>query len=692
MLSKQYLSITLIAYLALATSFTAVAQSGATQDADLAFGAENYFTAVDLYKKAYTKESKKDEKIRIIYRIGQCYRFLEDAKQAEEWFGKAELAKYGDQDPELFYNIAEVKRVLGQFDEAAKYYKTYQSLVPTDARTNEGLRSCELARKWQEEPGPYIVENVSGLNSKQYDYSVALLDRKQNDVIIVSSRPGAMGSATDDRSGEAFMDLFMASQDRKGKWSTPTPFPAPINSEFNEGPVSTGAKEKFMFYTHCPLEKNKVLACEIWQATKVGQDWAEPLKVKLFEDSISVGHPYISPDDKLLFFTATNAPGGAGGRDIWYVEWDNKANTFGSPVNVSGVNTQYDELFPCLRDNGELYFSSNGYPGVGDWDIFKAPKTGNNQWGSPENMKPPINSPSKDFAINFMKKKEQGYFSSNRPGGKGQTDIYSFKMPPIIYTLQGTIKDVDCKKPIAGATVKLIGTDGSSVEALTDDQGFYKFDEKENGDRFLIDNTSYTIVVNKTSKAKNISTDCNSTDFTKRGYLNGKGQETTVGVERSTAFVHDFEIQCSNCGEIKFRTVLYELAKWDLMVTDQVNSKDSLNDLYQTLIDNPNIVIELAAHTDSRDSDQRNLVLSQKRAQSCVDYLVEKGIDPARLVPKGYGESNLLITDAEIAKLKSKEEKEAAHQKNRRTVFSVLRDDFVPTEAPQGDAPQGEEK
>ncbi|MCB0483982.1 MAG: OmpA family protein, partial [Flavobacteriales bacterium] len=303
-------------------------------------------------------------------------------------------------------------------------------------------------------------------------------------------------------------------------------------------------------------------------------------------------------------------------------------------------------------------------------------------------MKPPINSPSKDFAINFMKKKEQGYFSSNRPGGKGQTDIYSFKMPPIIYTLQGTIKDVDCKKPIAGATVKLIGTDGSSVEALTDDQGFYKFDEKENGDRFLIDNTSYTIVVNKTSKAKNISTDCNSTDFTKRGYLNGKGQETTVGVERSTAFVHDFEIQCSNCGEIKFRTVLYELAKWDLMVTDQVNSKDSLNDLYQTLIDNPNIVIELAAHTDSRDSDQRNLVLSQKRAQSCVDYLVEKGIDPARLVPKGYGESNLLITDAEIAKLKSKEEKEAAHQKNRRTVFSVLRDDFVPTEAPQGDAPQ----
>lgn len=678
MLSNRILATTLITILALVLTQSAHSQSGATQDADLSYSGENYFSAVDLYKKAYTKEGKKDEKIRIIYRIGQCYRFLEDPKQADEWYAKAELAKYGEQDPELFYNIAEVKRVLGQFDEAMKYYKTYQSKVPTDARSAEGLRSCEVARKWQAEPGPYIVENVAGLNSKQYDYSVAFLGRKQTDVIIVSSRPGAMGSATDDRSGEAFMDLFTASQDRKGKWSTPTPMPAPMNSEFNEGPASLGAKEKYLFYTHCPMEKNKVLTCEIWQATKVGQDWQEPVKIKLFDDSISVGHPYVSPDDNLLFFTATAAPDGKGGRDVWYVEWDNKANTFGTPVNVSGVNTGFDELFPCLRDNGDLYFSSNGYPGMGDWDIFKAPKTGNKQWGSPENMKPPINSPAKDFAINFMNKREQGYFSSNRPAGKGQTDIYSFKMPPIIYTLQGTIKDVDCKKPIAGATIKLIGTDGSSVEALTDDKGFYKFDEKENGDRFIIDNTSYTIVVNKTSKSTNISTDCNSEDYGKRGYLNGKGQETTVGVERSTAFVHDFEIQCSNCGEIKFRTVLYELAKWDLMVTDKVNSKDSLNDLYQTLIDNPNIVIELAAHTDSRDSDEKNQILSQKRAQSCVDYLVEKGIDTERLVPKGYGESRLLITDEEIAKLKTKDEKEAAHQKNRRTVFSVLRDDFVP--------------
>ena len=238
--------------------------------------------------------------------------------------------------------------------------------------------------------------------------------------------------------------------------------------------------------------------------------------------------------------------------------------------------------------------------------------------------------------------------------------------------------------------MKLIGTDGSSVEALTDAQGFYKFDEKENSDRYIAENTSYTIVVSKPSPAKNISDDCESTDYKKRGYLAGKGQETTVGMAKSTAFVHDFELQCSNCGEIKFSTVLYEVAKWDLMVADKINSKDSLNDLYQVLIENPNIVIELLAHTDARGRDDKNQILSQKRAQSCVDYLVSKGIAAERMVAKGMGETSplrltingktVVYDEAFIGSLPTKQEKEAAHQANRRTVFSILRDDYVPSE------------
>ena len=407
-------------------------------------------------------------------------------------------------------------------------------------------------------------------------------------------------------------------------------------------------------------------------------------------------------------FFASDLPGGKGGKDIWVVKYDKTSKSFGEPINVVGVNTENDELFPFIKDDGTLYFSSTGYQGMGGLDIYKAEKTGDTEWANVENLKFPINSEANDFGIFYMGNKEKGYFSSDRKGGKGGADIYSFKLPPIIYTLQGTVIDVACKTPIANATVKLIGTDGSSVEVLTDANGFYKLEEKENGDRYISENTSYTILVEKrVGDVKKVTEECGTSDYVKRKYLNSKGQETTISVERSTAFVHDFELQCSNCGDIKFRTVLYPLGKAELLVDGQVNSKDSLNDLYQTLIDNPNIVIELAAHTDARGSEKSNQELSQRRAQTCVDYLVEKGIAVDRLQAVGKGENAPLVvvrngvtttySESYINGLGSKAAKEAAHQLNRRTVFRVLRDDYEPAveapidgAAPNKDAPEEE--
>lgn len=686
-------SITLTLIILLGTGL--YAQKNYTAEADNAYKSESFFTAVDLYKKAYTKEKKKGEKIRIIFRIGECYRLIENPELAEEWYLKAEKAQYGNEDPTLFLNLADVMRIQGEYEEAKKRYQEYAQLMPTDSKGKQGVAACELAEKWLEKPNPYIVMNVSQLNSKQYDYGPVATGRKMDEIIFVSSRPGTIGSELDSRSGESFSDLFQAEMDRKGKWSIPRSLDPPVNTEYNEGPATLDKRQGTIYYTHCPMEKNKSMGCEIWMAVKKGQAWAEPVKLSFFDDSVTVGHPSMSKDDLTLFF-ASDAPGGKGGKDIWYVTYDKKTKEWSAPTNVAGINTPGDELFPFIHDNGKLYFSSNGHPGMGGLDIFVAEQTGKNSWGNVENVKPPINSAANDYSIFFMGDKDRGYFTSNRPEGKGGDDIYSFKMPPVIYTMSGTVKDVDCKAPISGATVKLIGTDGSSVEAITDAQGSYMFNEKENGDRFIESNTSYTIVVSKSSGTRNISTECDSKDYSKRGYLNGKGQETTVGIEKSTAFVHDFELQCSNCGEIKFKTVLYELAKWDLMVTPEVNSKDSLNDLYQTLIDNPNIVIELSAHTDARGSEESNQELSQKRAQSCVDYLISKGIEQERLVPKGYGEGSPLVVtrngvsttydEAFINSLPTKQEKEAAHQLNRRTVFSVLRDDFVPEpKAPQGE-------
>jgi peptidoglycan-associated lipoprotein len=398
-------------------------------------------------------------------------------------------------------------------------------------------------------------------------------------------------------------------------------------------------------------------------------------------------------------YFAGDLPGTKGGKDIWYMTYDARENVWGEPVNLESVNTEEDELFPHIRSNGDLYFASKGHPGMGGLDIFVAPSIGKNKFGEVQNLKAPINSPSNDFGIFFTKDdEEEGFFTSNRSGGKGGDDIYAFKAPPVIFVLQGTVRDVDCGDPIPNAAVKLIGTDGSTAETQTDASGQYKFEAKEDGSRFINKNTSYTVIVSKSSDQRRISPNCDENNIPQRAYLRGKAQETTVGIQKSTAFVKDFDLQCSNCGEIKFAKVLYPLAKWNLLINDQVNSADSLNDLYNTLVENPTIVIELQAHTDARGSDKSNQELSEKRARTCVEYLVEKGIDKDRLVPKGMGENEpfhapdgTVYTEQYINSLPTKEEREAAHQINRRTVFQVLRDDFVPKEENTGEEGGGDE-
>jgi peptidoglycan-associated lipoprotein len=329
------------------------------------------------------------------------------------------------------------------------------------------------------------------------------------------------------------------------------------------------------------------------------------------------------------------------------------------------INTPDEEMFPYIHEDGSIYFASNGHLGMGGLDIFHAEKSGTN-FTNVTNMKFPLNSSADDFGIMFEGGKERGFFCSNRANGKGMDDIYSFNLPPLVFAIQGKVKDVDTQQPIANATVKMIGSDGSSVEVKTDNSGFYKF--AENGaERYIHANTSYTLAVSADK------------------YLNSdKGKATTVGVEESKTFELNFTLQGIK-KPIELPNIFYDLAKWDLRPESMV----SLDKLISTLNDNPNITISIGSHTDSRSDDKYNQELSQKRAQSVVDYLISKEIDGDRLQAVGYGESRPKVTEAEIKKMKTTEEQEAAHQMNRRTDFSVLRTDFVPkktapapTEAP----------
>jgi peptidoglycan-associated lipoprotein len=645
-------------------SLNASAQKNYKLEADVAFSGNKYYKAIEMYKKAYTKESKKEVKSEILFQIAECYRGKNDGKQAAVWYGKAVKAKY--EDPIALFYIAEIYKSQAKYEEAITQYGKYKSANPSDKRADIGIESCEMARKWLDDPSRTVVNPMPLINSEDYDFSPVFADKKNNEIYFTSMRQGGAGVEVSDITGMNFSDLYKSKRDKKGKWSEPVVLNETVNSPASEGSSCLNKKRNVIYFTRCGVEKNSVAGCSILMAKKAGQKWGEPEVIPITEDTFRVGHPAISPDDQVLVF-ASNMPGGQGGKDLWFITYDKKAKTWSKATNLgSEINTAGDEMYPYIRNNGELYFSSNGHKGMGGLDLFKAATTGANQWSGVENLQVPMNSASDDFGIVFEGDKERGFFTTGREGGKGGDDIWEFYLPPMLFSLEGVVKDVESNKVLANAKIKLIGTDGSSAETTTDENGSFFF--VENGpNRFLNPETSYSLVVEKEK------------------YLVAKGKETTVGLDGSKKFFHEYALQPFQDVVIKLPLIEYKTAKWDL----QPQYKDSLNFLYNIMAENPTLIVQLRSHTDHRGSTPANQRLSQKRAQSCVDYLVkEKGVHPDRIKAKGMGENepikgagDVVLTAAYIAKLKTKEEKDAALQRNRRTDFKVIGDDFVPPAA-----------
>jgi peptidoglycan-associated lipoprotein len=667
---KNFTKFALTTTAILAFAFSVNAQKNYLKDADLAFDNHQYFNAIELYKQAYVKVKKADVKSKILYRTGVAYNEINDLKGAETYYNKAIKAKYPD--PIVTLKLADCLKAQQKYPEAIVEYNNYKKEVPSDVAGENGVKSCELAQQWKDATNTpetrLKVENMALINSKESDYSPAYADKKGNKLIFSSNRQGALG-AMDVTTGQNHYDLYETALDKNGKWSTPTAI-AGIDSKMNDASVSVSRKGDVMFMTRCPEEKNKKLKCQLYVCKKQGPNWAEPELLPFNIDTVAFAHPAISVDGKTLYFTSSLA-GGYGGKDIWKSTMDGKV--WGQPVNLGpSVNTQGDEMYPYMADDDKtLYFSSNYHLGMGGLDIFKAEKSADGKFTkAPENLKYPMNSAGDDFGIIFEGKKMRGYFSSNREGGKGSDDIWSFNLPPLNFNLTGTVVSEKGNEPVKNAMIHLKGSNGDMFEQKTGADGKYIFKLKEN--------TSYEV---------SVATDKNTTSQTYTiGFLANKdiGKLTTVGENESKDYIKDFALTPVLPGEIRFPAVLYDLGKSTL----RPESKDSLNFLYQTLIDNPTIVIELQAHTDSRGNDKANQKLSEERAKSCVDYLnIEKKIPMARLMSKGWGEKKLLVKDDVINKAKTKEEKEALHAKNRRTVFRIVNWDYVDPNAPKSDKP-----
>jgi peptidoglycan-associated lipoprotein len=654
----------LIILLIIAASPEVAAQKRKAEKAYSAFNAGEYYDAIDQFKSAYSKTKKSDKVTRadLVYMIAECYRLTNDPKNAETWYRLA--VRSSNSKPDAQFWLAESIKKNGKYTQAIDEYKKYKQVAPSDARADQEIRSCELALDWLRNPEAYTVTELKDLNSRASDFSPAYGRDDFGMVYFTSSRDGTSGKKTHGATGQNFTDIFESKVDKKSKWSTPVPVDG-INSDFEEGTPSFSSDYRELYFTRCEAGKREKKGCKIMFSKRTGDKWSDPVNLKILPDSLVAAHPAISPDGTTLYFVSDLA-GGFGGKDIWKVTRAGSNGAWSQPVNLGpDINTSGDELFPYIREDGTLYFSSDGLIGMGGLDIFKANQQPDGSW-IVKNMKPPINSFADDFGIVFEDSNEKGIFSSTRKG-RGNDELYSFELPPLVFNVTGLVKDEKTGSAISGSVVKLIASDGNSLQAETGSGGDFKFDLKADVDYIFL--------------------------ASKRGYLNGKEKETTKGQDKSREFMVTIMLTPID-RPIELPNILYDFGKWDLRPESMV----SLDKLVETLNDNENITIELMSHTDSRDTEEYNLDLSQKRAQVVVQYLIGKGIAPERLTAKGYGESTPKVVDAAIAaqnpflklgatlseqyinSLANDEQREIAHQINRRTEFKVLRTDY---EAPK---------
>jgi len=651
---------TLVALLFLAGASNA--QTDQLKKALLEFDNQGYSEAAELFKIAYKKEKEIDVKAMILFKTGECYKNIHRYADAEAYYEKSITAKYYKQDEYVYFALGETLLEQGKYDEAIVQFNKFKENGGDNAMAEGASKEAENASKnIEESESRYEIDLMASWNTPQHDYAptIASKGKKDDEVVFSSSRPASSGSDEDPKTGEDFMDLYYTERDKKGKWDNPKVLNNTVNSESNEGTASFSKKRDIMYFTRCIYTKDDRFGCDIYWAKKQGTKYGPATLINLKpegDDTSHVGHPFMSQDGKYLLFSS-NLPGGYGGKDLYYSEFDKKNDTWSSPKNLGAdINTEDDEMFPFVRSDGALYFSSNGHSGYGGLDVFRAEANGDKAWSGVANLEYPINSSSDDFSLIFSGEEDKGFFTSNRPGGKGMDDIYSFLMPPLEFVLDAVVYNAETGEPIPGAKVVISGTDNSSFDLQADGNGGVKMDNGE-----IKEESTYT---------GSISMD---------GFIATTDQFSTVGLDRSTTFAKEYFLEPIIVEKpMTFPEVRYDFGKWALQVNNEVNSADSLDFLLELLNANPNLVVELQAHTDTRGSDAANKELSEKRAKTCKDYLIANGIAADRLQSRGFGEEKTLVSDAEIAAMATKEEQEAGHQRNRRTEFAIIRFDYVP--------------
>ena len=644
----------------------------ALKKGDKFYAVGEYFDAAEQYKKAYSQTPTKERVTRgqRAKKLAECYRRINATTKAINAYNNVVRYKQTDSLTHLYLGQLYMKN--GNYKEAAKHFQTAIDSLPSTVNIRKlaetGLESAKMAPQWKKEGSDYTVKRMEVFNSRRDDYSPMLGGDDNNQLYFTSTRNQAQGDDQNGITGSKSADIFLSQKDDKGKWGKPQSIDSELNSNFEEGACCFSPDGKTMYLTQCKTDPNYPRYATIVVSDRSDATWTKPRELVVSKDTLSsFAHPAVSPDGEWLYFVS-DMPGGYGGLDLWRCRLLTHGEA-GAVENLGpAINTPGDEMFPTFRPNGDLYFSSNGHPGFGGLDIFYIAAKylsaeansslftihysllGHPGW--------PLNSQGDDFGMTFEGKRNQGFFCSNRGDTRGYDHIYSFYNPEIIQTVKGWVYEQDGYE-LTDAQVYMVGHDGTNLKLSVRSDGSFTQEIKPGVDYVFLG--------------------------TCKGYLNHQEELHVEAVSKSEEYVLQFPL-ANISAPVLIENIFYDFNK----ATLRPESATALDKLVQTLKENPNVTIELSAHTDCRGSDQYNERLSQRRAESVVNYLIAHGIAADRLTPKGYGESRPkrikrkvaekypflkegdILTEAYISQL-PEEQQEPCHQLNRRTEFIVLR-------------------
>lgn len=653
---RKILSILYITLITLLLSSCGAEQ--AVKKGDKFWAVGEYYDAAEQYKKAYSQTPNKERNTRgqRAKKLAECYRRLNHTNKAISAYKNVVRYKQADSLTHLYLGQLYMRN--GNYKEAAKEFQisvdslqcTVDSMHLQLAKV--GLESAQKAPQWKKEGSAYTVKKMDIFNSRRDDYSPMLAGDADDQLYFTSTRNQAQGDELSGITGTKSADIFFSQKDEKGKWGKPQVIASELNSVYDEGACCFSPDGKTMYLTQCTTDPDYPRYARIMVSTRSDAAWSKPKELEISKDTLcSFAHPAVSPDGEWIYFVS-DISGGMGGLDIWRCRLLSSTEVgymenLGEPVNTPG-----DEMFPTFRPNGDLYFSSNGHPGLGGLDIYYLAQGRVNHPGWP------LNSQSDDFGLTFEGKLNQGFFCSSRGDMRGLDHIYSFYNPEIVQTVKGWVYEQDGYE-LTAAQVYMVGNDGTNLKLSVRSDGSFTQEIKPGVDYVILG--------------------------TCKGYLNHQEQIRVEQSKKSKEYVLQFPL-ANISAPVLIENIFYDFNK----ATLRPESQKALDELVQLLNENPNVTIELSAHTDCRGSDAYNEQLSQRRAESVVAYLIAHGIASDRLTPKGYGESNPKKIKARVAEryefLKEgdvlteemisalpEEQQEQCHQMNRRTEFKVLR-------------------